>query len=184
MTRHTPHAVTLHFRGLRSIGVSPYWLGDPGRAWCNSNESRAYRYSYRPTGHSAEAKQRLSCGCAHYRVQPNVARRPDRCVPKSTAIQRSTTLMEFLPLRRLSPSESTSRRLATPTTFRPQGFSPSRRLTPRSNARSCFIPVTPMGFRPSGVFPRCQVPRARHPQNFPHGVFPPHCAASSATQGA
>jgi hypothetical protein len=30
LLRHAPHAVTLHFRGLRSIGVSPYWLGDPG----------------------------------------------------------------------------------------------------------------------------------------------------------
>jgi len=42
--------------------------------------------------------------------------------------------------------------------FRPQGFSPSRRLAPRSNARPCFMPVAPMGFHPSGGFPRCQVP--------------------------
>jgi len=67
--------------------------------------------------------------------------------------------MEFLPLRRMSPSESTPRRLATPATFRPQGFAPSRRIPPRSNARPCFMPVTPMGFRSSGVFPRCQVLR-------------------------
>jgi hypothetical protein len=61
--------------------------------------------------------------------------------------------MEFLPLRRLSPSESTSRRLATPTTFRPQGFSPSRRFAPRPNARPCFMPVTPMGFALQGFSP-------------------------------
>jgi hypothetical protein len=72
------------------------------------------------------------------------------------------TLMEFHPLRRMSSSESTPRRLAAPTTFRPQGFTPSRRLTPRSNARPCFMPVTSMGFRPSGVSPHCQVPSARH----------------------
>jgi len=61
--------------------------------------------------------------------------------------------MEFLPLRRLSPSESTSRRFATPTTFRPQGFSPSRRVTPRSNVRPCFMPITPMGFALQGFSP-------------------------------
>jgi len=33
-----PHAVTLHFRGLRPIGVSPYWLGDPGCVVCSSNK--------------------------------------------------------------------------------------------------------------------------------------------------
>jgi hypothetical protein len=72
------------------------------------------------------------------------------------------TLMEFFPLRRISPSESTPRRLAAPATFRPQGFTPSRRLAPRSNARPCFMPVTSMGFCPPGVFPHCQVPSARH----------------------
>jgi hypothetical protein len=72
------------------------------------------------------------------------------------------TLMEFFPLRRVSPSESTPRRLAAPATFRPQGFTPSRRLAPRSDARPCFMPVTPMGFCPSGIFPHCQVPSARH----------------------
>jgi hypothetical protein len=65
---------------------------------------------------------------------------------RATKATQSATLMEFLPLRRISPSESTPRRLATPTTFRPQGFAPSRRLTPRSNAQPCFMPVTPMGF--------------------------------------
>jgi hypothetical protein len=62
----------------------------------------------------------------------------------------SATLMEFLPLRRVSPSESTPRRFATPTTFRPQGFSPSRRFAPRSNAQPCFMLVTPMGFALQG----------------------------------
>lgn len=69
---------------------------------------------------------------------------------RATKSTQSATLMEFLPLRRLSPSESTPRRLATPTTFRPQGFTPSRRLPPRSNARPCFMPVTSMGFSLQG----------------------------------
>jgi hypothetical protein len=48
--------------------------------------------------------------------------------------------------------------LPAPGTFRPQGFAPSRRFAPRSDARPCFMPVTSMGFHPSGVFPRGQVP--------------------------
>ena len=63
------------------------------------------------------------------------------------------------PLRRFSPGESTPPRHATPSTFRPQGFSPSRRISPRPNARPYFRPVTPLGFRSSGTFPRCQAPR-------------------------
>jgi hypothetical protein len=57
----------------------------------------------------------------------------------------------------MSSGESTSPRLASPGTFRPQGFPPSRRLTPRLNARPCFMPVTPLGFCSPGIFPRNQV---------------------------
>jgi hypothetical protein len=90
---------------------------------------------------------------------------------RATKPAQLATLMEFLPLRRLSPSESTPRRLATPTTFRPQGFAPSRRLFPRSNARPCFMPVTSMGFHSPGAFPRCQVHPARHPMDYPLDVL-------------
>jgi hypothetical protein len=77
------------------------------------------------------------------------------------------------PLRRCNPSESTPPRFATPGTFRPQGFSPSRRVTPRSNARSCFIPVTSMGFSsPFRGFPSLLGPVARHLRNYPLGVHP------------
>jgi hypothetical protein len=69
-----------------------------------------------------------------------------------------------VPLRRMSSSESTQPRLTSPSTFRPQGFSPSRRLPPRLNARSCFIPVTPMGFCSPGIFPHNQVSRAFAPE--------------------
>jgi len=61
------------------------------------------------------------------------------------------------PLRRIGSSESTSPRLASPGTFRPQGFAPSRRFPPRSNARPCFMPVTSLGFCSPGVFPHNQV---------------------------
>jgi hypothetical protein len=95
---------------------------------------------------------------------------------------RPATLMEFLPLRRLSPSESTPRRIATPATFRPQGFSPSRRITPRSDARPCFMPETPMGFRSPGGYPHCQVPWLVT-RELPSWRFSDHCGVNSATNG-
>jgi hypothetical protein len=64
---------------------------------------------------------------------------------KRTAACRQLSWSSF-PLRRLSPGESTPPRLASPGTFRPQGFAPSRRFAPRLNARPCFMPETPMGF--------------------------------------
>ena len=102
---------------------------------------------------------------------------------RATKSAQLATLMEFFPLRRMSPSESTPRRLATPTTFRPQGFSPSRRLPPRSNAQPCFMPVTSMGFHSPGVYPRCQVHPAHHRVDYPPGVSPPHCTVNSAMLG-
>lgn len=64
----------------------------------------------------------------------------------------------FLPLRRMNPSESTPPRFASPGTFRPQGFAPSRRFPPRSDLRPYFMPVAPLGFCSTGIFPHCQVP--------------------------
>lgn len=58
-----------------------------------------------------------------------------------------------LPLRRLSPGESTYPRFTSPGTFRPQDFSPSRRFTPRRDLQPYFRLVTPVGFCPSGVYP-------------------------------
>jgi hypothetical protein len=62
-----------------------------------------------------------------------------------------------VPLRRLSPSESTYPRFTSPGTFRPQSFALSRRIAPRSDARPYFMPVTPMGFCSPRVFPHNQV---------------------------
>jgi len=170
--RHTPHVVTLHFRGLRPIGVPPYLVRRSRVRFRNSKEPHAVRYFSQSARCSAETKQLLSCGCAHYRVQPNVARQPRRPpAPKSRRPARSATLMEFLPLRRLSPSESTSRRDATPTTFRPQGFSPSRRFAPHSDVRPCFMPVTPMGFALQG-FTLTVRSSGSSPENCPPGVSP------------
>jgi hypothetical protein len=84
---------------------------------------------------------------------------------KAAKTARQLLSWSFAPLRRVSPSESTPPRLATPGTFRPQGFSPSRRLAPRSNAQPCFMLVTSMGFCSSGGFPHCQVPTARRRGN-------------------
>jgi len=89
----------------------------------------------------------------------------------------------LLTLRRISSSESTPRRFATPTTFRPQGFAPSRRFTPRSNVRPYFMPVTPMGFPLSRDLPSLSGSTDSSPGNCPPGVSPPQCTVNSASQG-
>jgi hypothetical protein len=89
------------------------------------------------------------------------ATRTSSCYPGGLPERKKTNQQlswSFVPLRRLSLSKSTQPRFATPSTFRPQGFSPSRRFPPRSDVRPCFVPVTPMGFRSPGGFPHCQVP--------------------------
>jgi hypothetical protein len=155
MLRHAPRAVTLHFRGVRSIGVSPYWLGDPGGDLRDSNEPLA-KPVFLPTNRPLRRDEAAPL----LRLRPlqgSTQRGPPTSLilslRKATETAQLATLMEFLPLRRLSPSESTSRRFATPTTFRPQGFSPSRRFAPRPDARPCFMPVTPMGFALQGFSP-------------------------------
>jgi len=95
----------------------------------------------------------LSCGYALFRVQPVEPASFGSFDPLPAP------LMESLPLRRLSPRESTPPRFASPGTFRPQGFSPSRRFTPRQDLPALFQTGNALGVRPSGVFPRCQVPR-------------------------
>jgi len=173
MLRHTPHAVTLHFRGLRPIGVSPYWLGDPGRALYNSNELRAIRYSCRSIGHSAETKQLLSCGCAHFRAFPNVARRPHRRL-----------------LRRAhNGSTSDSHGVSSPSTHQPErvystpacrtGYVPSSGF--RTLSTACSSLGRPALFHASNVhgvlpfrgFPSPSGPVGSSPGDSPPGVSPP-----------
>jgi hypothetical protein len=79
--------------------------------------------------------------------------------------------MEFGPLRRLSPGESTTSRLASPGSFRPQGFSPSRRFSPRQDLPALFHAGNALGVCPPGGFPRRQVPALVTPRS-PHGVAP------------
>jgi hypothetical protein len=57
------------------------------------------------------------------------------------------------PLRRSRTGGSTLPELASLRSLRSQGFSPSQRLAPRQAVRPCFMPVTPMGFVPSELFP-------------------------------
>jgi hypothetical protein len=185
LLRHTPLVVTLHFRGLRPIGVSPYWLGDPGRAY---KTQKSHAHSGIPADPPVTPPKRSNSSHA---VAPTTGFNPtwpaDLAAPSAPKNRkkptRSATLMEFLPLRRMSPSESTPRRLATPTTFRPQGFSPSRRIPPRSDARPCFMPVTPMGFALQG-FSLTVRSSGSSPKNYPPGVSPPHCRVNSAIRGA
>jgi len=57
------------------------------------------------------------------------------------------TYLGFRPSSRPDQNASTSRRtFPSPTTFRPQAFSASRRFTPRFGARACFISLPRPGF--------------------------------------
>jgi hypothetical protein len=63
----------------------------------------------------------------------------------------STSLGVPLPHRGIRRSDPLTREAPTPpATFRPQGFSPSRRLTPRSPLRPCFMPQPRPGFTLQG----------------------------------
>jgi hypothetical protein len=114
-----------------------------------------YLSVFRPTDLDAAPKfdALLSCGYALFRVQP-VEPASVRSFDPLPA-----PLMESVPLRRLSPCESTPPRFASPGTFRPQGFSPSRRLSPRQDLPALFQTGNALGVRPPGVFPHRQVPR-------------------------
>jgi hypothetical protein len=156
-----PHVVTLHFRGLGRVRVSSYWLDDPEVRLVRLESSHA-RFGI-PT--DQPVAQPKPCDSSHA-VAPTSGFNPtrpagtSRCSPRRARRGRHQLLSwSSSPLRRLSPSESTRPRLTSPGTFRPQGFSPSRRITPRSDARPCFMPVTSMGFCPPGVYPHCQVPQ-------------------------
>jgi hypothetical protein len=73
-----------------------------------------------------------------------------------------STLPDFRPLQRMEDRGFGPRGLTSPATFRPQRFARSRRLTPRDPFRACFIPVTLLGFEPSGLAPlRGAVPLSR-----------------------
>jgi hypothetical protein len=97
---------------------------------------------------------------------------PTRSLPKQKTLH-TAPLMEFCAPSTLGSSESTPPRLAIPGTFRPQGFSPSRRVPPRSNARSYFVPVTSMGFcTPSRGFPSLLGPAGSSPAELPSWCSP------------
>jgi hypothetical protein len=133
-----PPVVTLRFRGVRPTDVSPYRLRRSRFALSRFDESIrcALRYSDGPTRPGAEAPERLSCGCAHFRVHnptrpawsaatfpilprptPKSRTHPNR--PDGVAGQLSWSLV---PLRRSSPSESTPPRFAKAGYVPPTGF--------------------------------------------------------------
>jgi hypothetical protein len=170
--------VTLRFRGVRPIDVSPYRLRRPRSALSRVDVTKrcALRYSDRPTCSAAEALERLSCSCAHFRVQPVVARlvrsthlasgydrprRNERTVhgPNGSAGQLSWSLV---PLRRVSPSESTPPRLAN------TGYVPSTGFYTLSTAYSSlgrpalFHAGNAHGVPPFREFPSLPGPAARH----------------------
>ena len=148
---------------LERVRVSSYWLDDPDtpfpadvkltvRPFGLPTDSPAFRP--KPSGNSHVVKP--SSGFTHLARQliGFLGHRPRWQLSWSSA-----------PLRRLSTSESTPPRFATPGTFRPQGFSPSRRLAPRPHLQSYFRLVTPMGFPLSRGFPSLSGSVGSSPRN-------------------
>ena len=154
---------------------------------------------YNPSGPASPSSARVPYGRRAFRLSRGSVVLPDAGFteqprrdhldpPRKTLDHRAFRQLSWSssPLRRMSSGESTSPRLASPGTFRPQGFSPSRRFAPRPSARPCFMPVTPLGFCSSGIFPHSQVLRLP-PRDYPLGVSPHitcrillQCAASGS----
>jgi hypothetical protein len=78
-------------------------------------KSRAVRYSVRPTRRSAEASRLLSCGCAHYRVQPDTARQLTVALPPRGVAPRSVA-----PRDHRAPLLATLMEFPTPSTHKPR----------------------------------------------------------------
>jgi hypothetical protein len=78
-------------------------------------KSRAVRYSVRPTRRSAEASRLLSCGCAHYRVQPDTARQLTAALPPRGVAPRSVA-----PRDHRAPLLATLMEFPTPSTRKPR----------------------------------------------------------------
>jgi hypothetical protein len=84
-----------------------------------------------------------------------------RCAPQHAPQKAEASLAATLPLPRFVPlqrfsshKEQLPRRVPThPVVFRPQGFSPSRRLAPLVTYRAYFISNPPMGFALQGFPP-------------------------------
>jgi hypothetical protein len=107
MLRPTPHAVTLHFRGLRPIGVSPYWLGDPGCVVRSSNKL-TYTLTGIPADQPATPPKRSSSSHA---VAPTTGSNPTW--PADLAARAS-------PKTNQSGSISDSHGVSSPTTHKPE----------------------------------------------------------------
>jgi hypothetical protein len=119
------------------------------------------------TGHSPDAVRRF----ADFAPVPRGDSRPAGS---------PATLMEFCFPSTREPGRVHSTPVSRPGTFHPQGFSPSRRFTPRPNVRPCFVPVTSMGFALQGFSPAARF-RGSSPRNFPHDVSPPQCGIDIIT---
>jgi hypothetical protein len=169
--------VAPHFRGLRMVEVSPSLVRRSRGAPCATLKSQA-RFGFSIDLPAARPKP-CSSSLVVVPISGFNPTRPARdrrhLTPDELALSkdyvpnglrrgsRQQLSWSFLSLRRMNPSESTPPRFASPGTFRPQGFAPSRRFAPRSDLRSCFIPVTSLGFLPFRDFPSPSGPGARHP---------------------
>jgi hypothetical protein len=92
-------------------------------------------------------------------------------------LQLAVPLMRFGPLQRSRYVRSTVPGFASPGRFRPQGFAPSRRLTPSRTVRPCFMPVTLMGLSPPEPSPLTEAVAPLDARNLHDVVLPLRCGS-------
>lgn len=160
------------FRGLGSLRdgdrrspatTLPSWSSDPLQSVIGAQGSALSGYAlplrrsfgepnstvgYSP-GHPAAQREPRSHPLLRFRAPPGHGPKVPQTTSRSTA-----PLLGFLPpsahpAREIHCSRPSQRRVPV----RLQGFSPSWRLHPSLASRAYFIPVTLVGFRPSGASP-------------------------------
>jgi hypothetical protein len=170
-----PHEVTVHFRGLRPAGVSPWLVRRPRFALTAPPviDDAGYLPVFRPTClpvHRSFLAPLLWLRPLKGTTHP--ARRSAFCARQKAFQQLSWS---FLPLRRLSLSKSTSSRFASPGSVPSPGFLTLSTVYSSPRRPTIFRLVTPMGFRSPRVFPHHQVPWAHRHHGIALLAFFPRC---------
>jgi hypothetical protein len=124
----------------RARTVSPYWFGDPSTPF-----GRPGGIPVPDTGRLIETNRRSPPSSL---LSPSESTDPDR-----HRTSRQQLSWGSGPLQRLRNWKPGYLGVASPDTFRLQGFSPSCRFSSSRTFRPCFMPVTLMGFSLQGLSP-------------------------------
>lgn len=128
-----------------------HWLRNPSSPFTRDSEAGLELEVFAPLLVCRSFfRQRTSLRVAiPFRVSPGVPARPSK--PRVRPLSWGS-----LPFGACGSLEPTSPGLTSPGTLRSQVFSTSQRFASPDAFRPCFMPVTPMGFRPSELSPRFQ----------------------------